>query len=359
MDERLKTNIKIVLFISFLILCVLLIKMLLPVISVVIIALLIVYLIGPLVGLLCHGRVPQPLAAVIVFCLFLCFIFLLFYFIPPLIFRELRQLAGYIATDFSQYVLFLFEQLEQLDLVYGTTISQTVTSFLISLLESLPPLILRWLANVSTFKIPFLSELWLFLALFFLVFFLLLDIEHVKANLVTFFPLRYHKEVLHVISVIDAKVGAYLRGNVIRCSLVGVATGLGLHFLGMPFALLFGIIAGVLNVIHNIGPILAAIPAVLISLTPGTTHPLLVIGLYLLIQTIDPFILTPILLGKAVDLRPITVIIAILCGAKLMGLLGLVIAIPLTAVFKVLLNHYYLKKIGIEIVEDETLQAPP
>jgi predicted PurR-regulated permease PerM len=344
MDERLKSNMKLVLFIFSLILCVWLIKMLFPIITLIIIALLIVYLIEPLVGWLCKVRIPESLAAVIVFVIFFLFLLLLIYFIPPLIFKELSQLAGYLATDFKQYIYFILEQLKRLDLIYNTAITQTITTGILTFLEDLPLLIMRWLGNIATFKVPFLSELWLVFALFFLILFLLLDIDKIKATIVTFFPQSYHHEVLNVINIIDAKVGAYLRGNVLRCTIVGIATGLGLYFLGMPFALLFGIIAGLLNVIHNIGPVLAAVPAVLISLTPDTPHPLLVIGLYLVIQTIDPFILTPFLLGKAVDLRPITVIIAILCGAKLMGLLGLVIAIPFTAVLKVLINQYYLKK---------------
>jgi predicted PurR-regulated permease PerM len=173
-----------------------------------------------------------------------------------------------------------------------------------------------------------------------------LDFEGVKTTIVRLFPPKYQKEAVHVISVIDREAGAYLRGNLIRCSVVGLTTWLGLSLLGMPFALILGITAGLLNIIYNIGPFMAAIPAVLISFTPGTPHPLLVIALYIIIQMIDPFILTPFLMGKAVDLRPITVVIAILCGARLMGLLGIIIAIPLTAIVKVLLNHYYLQKMN-------------
>ncbi len=356
MDEQLKSNLKLISFIFFLILCIWLIKMLFPVITLLIIALLIVYLLAPLVNFLANFHIPQPVAAVLVFILFILLILLLFYLIPPVIFREIRQLASYIATDFRQYIALFFAEMEQLDLLYELDLSQTITSAIISAIESIPFFLIRWLNRVSTFNIPFLSELWSLAGLFFLVFFLLLDLDRIKATIVKLFPPGYHNEVLHVISVIDAKVGAYLRGNVVRCSLVGIITGVGLSILGMPFAILLGITAGLLNIIHNIGPFLAAIPAVLLSLTPGTPHPLLIIVLYLIIQTIDPFVLTPLLLGKAVDLRPITVVVAVLCGATLMGVLGLILAIPVTAIAKVLLNHYYVKNLGIEIVEEAPLE---
>ncbi len=355
MDNNLKSNIKLVLFIFGLILFLWALKILFPVITLVIIALFIVYLVSPLVTLLGRLRIPHPLAAVTVFILFLFVIGGIFYFIPPMIYREIRQLAGYISTDFRQYFIMLSTQLEELDILYDLTISQTIYSSLMEFIESIPMILISWINRISTFQIPFLSELWSLVGLFFLTFFLLLDIEKVKASIVSLFPPNYHHEVLHVIGIIDSKVGAYLRGNVIRCSIVGVFTGLGLTWIGMPFAVTLGITAGLLNIIHNIGPLLAAIPAVLLSLTPGTPHPLMVASLYLIIQTVDPFILTPFLLGKAVDLRPITVIIALLSGARLMGLLGIILSIPVTAILKVLIHHYYIKKMGIEILEETSV----
>jgi len=354
-DNNLKSNIKLVLFIFGLILFLWALKILFPVITLVIIALFIVYLVSPLVTLLGRLRIPHPLAAVTVFILFLFVIGGIFYFIPPMIYREIRQLAGYISTDFRQYFIMLSTQLEELDILYDLTISQTIYSSLMEFIESIPMILISWINRISTFQIPFLSELWSLVGLFFLTFFLLLDIEKVKASIVSLFPPNYHHEVLHVIGIIDSKVGAYLRGNVIRCSIVGVFTGLGLTWIGMPFAVTLGITAGLLNIIHNIGPLLAAIPAVLLSLTPGTPHPLMVASLYLIIQTVDPFILTPFLLGKAVDLRPITVIIALLSGARLMGLLGIILSIPVTAILKVLIHHYYIKKMGIEILEETSV----
>ncbi len=355
MDEQLKSNIKLLSFIFLFLLILWLLRMLFPVITLIIIALLIVYLLAPLVNFLVKLRVPQPAAAVLVFIIFILLILLLFYLIPPIIFQETRQLASYIATDFSHYLTLFFSQLEELDLLYELDLSQTVTSAIISFIESIPFFLISWLNRFATFDIPFLSEIWSLAGLIFLVFFLLLDLELIKSTIVKLFPPSYQQEAFHVISVIDAKVGAYLRGNVVRCSIVGFITGVGLSLIGMPFAILLGITAGLLNIIHNIGPFLAAIPAVILSLAPGTPHPFLIIGIYLIIQTIDPFLLTPILLGKAVDLRPITVVVAVLCGASLMGVLGLVLAIPVTAIAKVLLNHYYVKRMGIEIVEESQI----
>ena len=179
-----------------------------------------------------------------------------------------------------------------------------------------------------------------------MILFLLFDISGVKETLISLFPLRYREKAAHVVSVVDDKVGAYLRGNLIRCSLVGLATGLGLLIIGMPFVIILSITAGLLNIIYTIGPILAAIPAILISFTPSTPHVAFIIALYVVVQSIDLFLLAPYFTSKAVDLRPITIVFAILCGVRLMGWLGIILAIPFTAILKVLLNHYYFYRVS-------------
>lgn len=141
-------------------------------------------------------------------------------------------------------------------------------------------------------------------------------------------------------------MGAYLRGNLIRCGIVGILTGLGLFFLGMPFSFVLGLMAGVFNIIYYIGPYLAAIPAVILSFSLNTPHPVVVIFLYIAVQTIDGFVLSPVLLGKAVDLQPFTVIVSLMIGGVLLGILGLVIAVPTAGTLKVIIQRYYLKEKG-------------
>lgn len=344
MDTELKANMKLVLFTVSVLLGLLLLKIIFPVISLIIIALLVVYLIFPLVEMLVKIRIPHTIASAIIFTIFIFIILLISYFIPPLIFREIRLLAAYIATDFRQYVLLILKQLEQMDRLLDTNLTGTLTSTAISFIENIPSSLLRWISRASSLRIPFLSEIWSLLGLFFLILFLLYDINGVKTALINIFPQPYRREAAHVISVIDDKVGAYLRGNLLRCLLVGFATGLGLFFMGMPFVFILAITAGLLNIIYNIGPILAAIPAILISFTPNTPHPAFVVALYVVVQVIDHLLLFPFFMGKAVDLRPVTIVVAILCGARLLGFLGIILAIPFTAIVKVLLNHYYFAK---------------
>lgn len=186
------------------------------------------------------------------------------------------------------------------------------------------------------------TQVWVAMAMVFLVFYLVQDLEKVKQNLTLLFPQIYKENIVHLLSTIDAKVGAYIRGTLMKCLFVGLLTWLGLTLLGMPFALMLGILAGTLNIILYIGPVVAAIPALLISIMPTTPNIFLVLLIYILVQILDAFVFTPVFLGKATDLSPLTVIIIVLIGGQLMGLLGIILAIPITATLKVLLVHYYL-----------------
>ena len=349
MDRQLQDNIKLVIFIFVFILCIFLLRALFPVVTLIIIALLVVYLLTPLTGLLIRLRLPDSVAAGLVFLFLLFIIFLIFYFLPPFLFSQISWLARYIATDFRQYIAYLFEQLDSLDQLYGLNLVEQLTNGIISVIESVPSYLLRWSQSIYTIRIPLLGEIWSFLGLLFLILFLMLDMRKIKTAFISLFPTTRRNEVLNIATMIDTQVGVYLHGNILRCSIVGMATYVGLALIGMPFAFILGLASGLLNIIYKIGPILAAIPAILLSLTPDTPHPLLVTGLYIIIQTSDHFFLSPKMVGNAVDLRPTTVILAILCGARLMGILGIIIAIPAAAICKVLLDHFYIKRQGLGI----------
>jgi predicted PurR-regulated permease PerM len=123
-------------------------------------------------------------------------------------------------------------------------------------------------------------------------------------------------------------VGSFIRGSIVRCTIVGIVTGVVLAIIGMPYALLLGIIAGLFNFILYIGPYIAAVPAVLLSFSPLTPSPLIIIIVYVIIQVLDGMLLAPFVLGRIVRLKPITVIVSILAGGQLAGLLGMVLAVP-------------------------------
>jgi len=153
----------------------------------------------------------------------------------------------------------------------------------------------------------------------------------------------------------------FLRGQMSLMVIIGLFTWLGATILGLPQALLLGVIAGVLELIPNVGPTLAAIPAVILALFFGSTHllinnlvfALLVVGFYVLVQLVENQLIVPKLMGDAVDLPPLVVLIGTIAGAGAFGILGALLATPVIATGNLVFRYVYRK-----ILEDQP-EPPP
>jgi predicted PurR-regulated permease PerM len=165
-------------------------------------------------------------------------------------------------------------------------------------------------------------------------------------------PQAYKDEYSALIKDISRTWISFLRGQMSLMLIVGLAVALGGTILGVPYALLMGIIAGLLELIPNIGPTLAAIPAVLLSLMLGSTYlpiesnlvfALIVVALYVLIQTLENQFLVPYVMGDAVDLPPLIVLIGTVGGAMAFGILGALLATPVIATGSRVFQFIYRK----------------
>jgi len=308
------------------------------IISLVLMAVLIVYSLSPLSNFLTKKGFPHILSVLLVYLLFLFSVILFFYLLIPTVILEMGTLARFLATD---YRALFTNAIAQLDTFLN---NETLEQTLLQLMQDIPSTLQSTVATLTNISGNIFSRLSETIIILFLVFYLLKDMDSIRQGIIRIFPIKWQKEVNLILEIIDCKVGKYLRGNLLRCFAVGLLVGITLKTLGMPFSFMLGILAGVLNIIAYIGPYLAAIPAVLLALTPNTPHPLLIIALYVLIEAIDAFLLSPFLLGKAVDLTPFSVIMSLLIGGQLFGFLGILLALPVTATLKAILQHYYFRE---------------
>jgi len=128
-----------------------------------------------------------------------------------------------------------------------------------------------------------------------------------------------------------------IRGQLTICCINGTLTGIGLWILGVDFALLLGIIAGVLSIIPIFGTIISTIPAVLLGLVQGFSTGLLVLIWILIIHAIDTNFFTPKIVGSTASLHPVVIVFALLAGQSAFGVLGLVFAVPVASIAQTLL----------------------
>lgn len=173
-----------------------------------------------------------------------------------------------------------------------------------------------------------------------LSFYWLLTRERAIAWLVAFLPAEARLKAASLFDRAEAQMGAYVRGLAVLCLAVGLATFLGLLGLGVPFALALAVIAGLLELLPNIGPIISAVPAVILALTQSPLLALGTAGLYLVVQQLENYVLVPKVHEKSVGLDPLAILLAVLIGGSLAGLAGAVLAVPVAALIKLLIDDW-------------------
>lgn len=165
-------------------------------------------------------------------------------------------------------------------------------------------------------------------------------------------PFRYRDRAGEILHTLDEALWRWLGGRFLLMIINGTLTGIGLLLLGMPLSLTLGLLAGLLNFIPNFGPWIAAVPAVLIAFLQSPTQALYVAVLYLVLQSVDAYVLTPLIDRKSVELPPVVTITAQIFLGIAFGLLGLSLASPLTAVLMILIKPLYVE----EILDDPVME---
>jgi len=171
--------------------------------------------------------------------------------------------------------------------------------------------------------------------------YLLLDAENVRRQFLSLFKPRARVRVNALIDDVDKVVGGFIRGQLIDGAIVGLMIGVMLAIMHVPYALLIGVSAGILNFIPYAGAIVGFVPSVLLALAVnGPTNALIVAGLFAVIQQVDGNFVAPRVLKDNVGLSPLYIILAILIGTELFGLPGTILAVPLAAMLRVFREHF-------------------
>ena len=200
------------------------------------------------------------------------------------------------------------------------------------------------------------------LFVFVLMFYLLKDGAMFAQRTIDVTPDDYKNDVTRLLYELAQVWNAYLRGQLILNIFIGVTTFIVVALLGLPNALILGLLAGLLEFVPNLGPILAMIPAALLALFTqsstlpflhGATFVLVVIVAYTLIQNFEAMVVVPRVMGGSLNLHPLVIIVGVLAGASLGGALGIILAAPIIASLRVIGLYIYGKLLDEPIFLDE------
>lgn len=173
-----------------------------------------------------------------------------------------------------------------------------------------------------------------------ITFYLVVEEDGMKRFVKSLAPDKYHPYITRLMSRIQQRMGWWLRGQIILSLIVFTLVYLGLTILGVKYALILALVAGVFEIVPYLGPLLSAIPAVFFAFVQKPTTAILVIILYVVIQQMENHLIVPKVMGKSVGLNPLVIILSILIGARLAGAIGALLAVPVVTALAVWFDDF-------------------
>lgn len=276
--------------------------------------------------------IPRILSVVLVYLAVIAAIALTIgMLVPPLISetQEFTKKLPQIVSKIDDYLLFHNISSDQIARVLEGRIDQ-ITS------------------NVFAITSTIFSSIFLLLTLFVFTFYLLLEWNSFTKLLASPFSGKEEKKIINIIDKLEKGLGHWIRGQLTLSIIIGVASFFGLKALNVPYALPLALIAGIMEIIPIVGPILSALPAILIAITVTPILGLAVAALFFVIQQIENHLFVPMIMSRVIGVQPPVVILALLIGAKLAGVGGAFMAVPVIVIGKILFKEIIFTEQKIE-----------
>ena len=301
-------------------------------------ALMLAYFFDPLYKFLLNKKAPKVLAIVIVFGIIIALLILTIFFLIPSLINQLNILykeIPHFIENYQNLILSIKPQLSKfmdpadVEILLKENLSELQKSVL-----GFSQTIIIYLSNIVssiTFGIVIVPLI---------LFYLMRDMFVFKENLYIFVSKKNKKEFREVLEEIDYIISGFIRGRIIVCFIVGTLIGIGLYFLDLKFALIIGIVSGVFNFVPYLGPIVGVVLALVFALGSPWWTLVMIVVLFVLVNQLEAIYLNPNILGKGLGLHPLTVILSMLICGQLLGILGVLVAVPLAAILKVLFFRY-------------------
>ena len=301
-----------------------------------IIAAAISYLLNPVVKVFEKKGIRRIFGVLIVYLIFISIILLLSFVLVPKLIKEISVLA----LNIPQYSSQIQEILKKFqDSYMNSGLPESFKDVIDDNIIMLQGMILSLLQSIANGIIEVFSQLFNIIIVPVIAFYMLKDSEYFKNQFILLLPKTKRTKFIMLLRDIDNVFGKYIRGQIIVGSFVGVFTTVALIMIKVKYAFILGIFAGISNIIPYFGPFIGIVPTILLALLDSSGKALYAAGAFILIQQIESGFLTPRIIGKSVGIHPVYVIMSLIIGGKLLGVIGLIMAVPVLAAIKLTLRH--------------------
>ncbi|MEJ6950023.1 AI-2E family transporter [Natronospora cellulosivora (SeqCode)] len=298
------------------------------------------YLFFPLICFLREKKVPKTCAIYILIIVFLLIAAVIAFLIFPVLMKELESLS----ENIPEYIQQLDQYIDHLNHEYQRVqLPALIKELLSRVFTRAEEQLLVFMENFTEILISSFSLLISLILAPFISYYILKDMDKFKKAFIRYLPEDKRSLFLKIISDINNIFLAYIRGQVWVSVVVGILCTLGLYFIGVRFFIILGIFATISNMAPFVGPIIGSIPAILIALLSSPTKALGVALLYFIIQQVESSLISPKIMSHELGIHPLGVLFALLVGAELMGLWGIILAVPVAAILKIFFKIFIEK----------------
>jgi len=300
------------------------------------------YFLDPLIDRFEARKIPRSAAVLLLVILSGIIALTAAFFLVPKLLQEIAHLAERLPGYLDSALAAIRPRFQSW---FGITLPSSIREGLDALqardvsvpLESLRQVIERTLQSLT----GTLGSLIGLLVIPVIAYYALIEFDNIKLWFLKLVPIQYQQSVDTKVSMIDALIASFIRGQLIVAVLLGILYAVGFSVIGIDMAIGIGMVAGMLGIIPYVGSAVAlALAAGLCLLQYGVDlHLLFVTGWYAFVQALEGLFLTPRIVGRSVGIHPVAVIVGLLIGGDLLGFLGLIVAVPVTAIAQVFANE--------------------
>ncbi len=314
------------------------------------------WLFAPLVDKMTKKGMSRILASIIVYVIFILFLVVFFRIFIPIIYDELNELISTlpgIMQDITDWINNFFAKIDiegvntegiRTSILgaiedYGNSISSSIPTTIVSIMSSL-------FSGLGTIFFGLIIGLYM-----------LFDFDNVTVLLLKLIPKKHQVETANLLEDIGREVRKSVNGTLLVACMVFVCDTIGFSIIGLKSALLFGLFCGITDLIPYIGPYIGTAVATIVAFTQSTFIGIGVFVIAVIVQLVESYILQPVVMSKATKLHPVTIICGLLIFGHFFGIIGMILAVPIMSIFKVIWK-FILQKVKIfqekrhEIVEE-------
>lgn len=295
---------------------------------------LIAYLLYPVVKKLQSWRIPKTIAILLIYVLFFGGAAYLIYRVYPAIIQQLRDLNEQFPQVMTKYQVLVYQLYD-----HTAFLPESVHDKMDELIREMEMKLDKLLGKLVGGFTKIFDMVVLITIIPVLVFYFLKDFKKMGRYVKSHIPKKYRESCSDLVYAINESLGNYIRGQLLVSFFVSLSTFIAFHFLHVNYALLLAIIMGFTNIIPYFGPLIGAIPAIIIAMTVSIKLAIYVIIVIFIIQLIEGNLLSPYIVGKSIAIHPAAIIFVLLLGAEIYGVIGMIVAVPMLTIIKVIVAH--------------------